>query len=313
VSAMPLPPEVAHLPILESEPWLQVGIDPMGILEGPAFDREGNLYLCFTGPRVSPHRILRIAHGTQEIATVYSSIPGELNPCGIAIHRDHRIFIAGLAGKITIINPEGGWLQDLDLTYGGESQPANDLVFDGSGNLYFTDFRGTLVEPKGGIYRMDASAGYGGSHKVLGGLAAPNGISFSPSGDTLWIGETGRNRIIRIDLAPDGLTPMPVDGITCPFQSTGGPGGPDSNKVDSEGNLYQCMVRQGRVIVLNRFGVPVANVVVPGREDGLALATTNLAFKPGTREAYLMTAGEGGPCVHRFSGLAPGLALYSHT
>jgi len=46
-------------------------------------------------------------------------------------------------------------------------------------------------------------------------------------------------------------------------------------------------------VILNNRGIPVANVVIPGRDKGKHLTTSNLAFKPGTDEAYI-TAGERG-------------------
>ena len=149
-------------------------------------------------------------------------------------------------------------------------------------------------------------------HQIVKGLASGNGISFSPMGNTLWVAESFGNRIFRIDLLPDGLKLPPIGGVNIPYRPTGDPGGPDSNKMDAAGNLYQAIQAQGRVIILNQFGVPVANVIVPGREEGKHLKTANLAFKPGTNIVYLMAAGEGGAWIYTFPGLAPGLTLYSH-
>jgi lactonase len=63
---------------------------------------------------------------------------------------------------------------------------------------------------------------------------------------------------------------------------------------------------------LNNRGVPIANVLIPGREKGKHLTTSNLAFKPGTDEAYIMAGGEGGAWIYKFRGLAQGLKPYSH-
>ena len=41
----PLPPSEASLPTIKAEPWLQVEANPGTFLEGPSFDREGNLYV----------------------------------------------------------------------------------------------------------------------------------------------------------------------------------------------------------------------------------------------------------------------------
>ena len=127
----------------------------------------------------------------------------------------------------------------------------------------------------------------------------------------LWVGETARNAVCKIKLLTDGVTIDSIVGVQYPFYSTG-PEGPDSNKVDISGNLYQCLMEQGRVIILNSLGIPVANVVVPERDEGKHLKTSNLAFKPGTSEVYLCASGEGGAWIFKFSGLAEGLPLFSH-
>ena len=44
-SLVPIPPYEINVPIITAEPWLQIVSDPHVILEGPAFDREGNLFV----------------------------------------------------------------------------------------------------------------------------------------------------------------------------------------------------------------------------------------------------------------------------
>jgi lactonase len=307
--AMPLPPELARLLTKEAEPWLQIDPDPAkGFLEGPAFDRQGNLYVTMGGPGASVLRILKITpkKGVKEI---YSSTT--VLPFGIAIHKDGRLFVACMSRQILIMNSDGSGVITKTQEYDGKSLFPNDLVFDAAGNLYVSDFQGFVPYPTGGVYRLLAPH-YDTVQQVVGNLAGSNGVSLTPTGDALWVGETTRNAVLRVDLMPDGVTPRPYDGITYPYYSTGGPSGPDGNKVDEEGNLYQCMNFQGRAVVLNQFGVPVANVLIPGREKGKHLLTTNLAFKPGTNKAYIMASGEGGSWIYRFWGLARGLTLYSH-
>jgi lactonase len=195
--------------------------------------------------------------------------------------------------------------------YKGKPEKFNDLVFDSHGNLYVTDFTGTVPHPTGGVYRFNSD--FSKIDLILDNLAGANGISLTPEGDALWIGETFRNAILRIALEEDGVTVAARDGVCYAYYSTGIPGGPDSNKVDKEGNLYQCIVFQGRAIILNAHGIPIANVVLPGRDEGQNLRSTNLAFRPGTNEGYITAGGDCGPCVFKFPALAEGLLLYSHS
>lgn len=297
---MPLPPDLVNLPAIEAEPWCQVYPDVF--LEGPAFDREGNLFLT------SPHNgiIFKITPKKQ-LSTIFNNKNIEVN--GSAFHKDGRLFVVCITGELLTMNPDGSEVNCLFPKYRGKKLTMNDLVFDAKGNIYVTDFKGTVMEPTGGVYRLSSDAKT--VHCIVRHLASPNGVSLSPEGNTLWIGETNRNAVLRIVLLKDGITPDPVDGVNYACYLSGCPG-PDSNKVDEDGNLYQCLIFQGRAIVLNRHGIPIANVLIPGRDEGQHLITPNMAFKPGTREAYIIAGGAGGARVYKFEGLARGLTLFSH-
>jgi lactonase len=301
-SIMPLPPDLIGLPEIEAEPWFQVDANPDLLLEGPAFDREGNLFV--TSPpagivfKINSKKSKRVIFENQKITVD-----------GAAFHHDGRLFIVCITGEVLILDPKGYKASFIYPQFMGRSLTMNDLVFDMKGNFYVTHFLGTIAEPTGGIFRVSPDAKI--VQPVILNLASPNGISLSPQGDVLWVGESSRNTILRITLLEDGLTCRPVCGVMSVYYSSGCPG-PDSNKVDSVGNLYQCIMGQGRIVVLNPQGIPVANVVIPGRDEGKLLKTTNLAFKPGTREGYITTSGKGGAWIYKFTGLEKGLALFSH-
>jgi lactonase len=302
-SIVPLPPDLQSLPTIEAECWVQISPDSNLRIEGPAFDREGDLFVT------SPYhgRIFKITPQKQ-INTIFDN--KNIKPIGCAIHKDGRLFLACGTGELMTMNPDGSDVNFITPRFNGKPEKMNDLVFDPQGNLYVTDFTGTVPYPTGGVYRF--SSDFSRVDQILEHLAGANGVSLAPEGNVLWVGETFRNAILRIALQDDGVGISPVDGVCYAYYSTGVPGGPDSNKVDIEGNLYQCIVSQGRVVVLNAHGIPVANVVIPGRDEGMHLKSTNLAFKPGTSEGYITAGGEGGPCVYRFPALADGLLLFSH-
>ena len=153
------------------------------------------------------------------------------------------------------MNPDGSGVVTRKPTWKGEPLMLNDLVFDKNGNLYFTDFRGTPFNPIGGVYRVDASDDYMTIHQITAGIAGGNGISFAPKGNTLWVAESFGNRVFRIDLAPDGVT-IPIGGTNIAYRTVGDPGGCDSNRMDSAGNLYQAFIFQGRLAVLTRTRFP---------------------------------------------------------
>lgn len=302
-SRVPLPPELAALETIVAEPWFEIDPSPQGFLEGPAFDRAGNFIA--TSP---PHGQVYKIDTNMKLTTVFDNPKVVVD--GAAFHRDGRLFVVCLSGELLVMdNADGDNPVLLCPTCNGNMLSMNDVVFDTEGRLYVTDFIGSIMEPTGGVYRVSADGKT--VEPVVIGLVAPNGVSLSPENDALWIGESFRNAVTRIGLMPDGITTPPVGGVCIVYNSPGAHG-PDSNKVDSAGNLYQCITGQGRIIVLNNLGIPVANVLVPGRDEGRFLRTTNLAFRPGTREGYITASGEGGAVVFRFEALAEGLPLYSH-
>lgn len=101
-------------------------------LEGPSFDRDGNLY-CVD---ICHGRILRCdPQGTFTVAAQYDGEPN-----GLKIHKDGRIFIADHAHGLMVMDPVSGKVEPfltrpgLERFYG-----LNDLHFASNGDLWFTD------------------------------------------------------------------------------------------------------------------------------------------------------------------------------
>ncbi|MBP1736357.1 MAG: putative lactonase precursor [Oscillospiraceae bacterium] len=304
-----LPQDVINLPVIMAEPWVLIDGDTEHPgMEGPIFDKEGNFYVCRSAPVPGFNStIIKITPG-QEMSVFYQA--GQCVPVGIAIHKDGRFFVACLTGELLVLTPDGTLVRTLYPKHLGESLSMNDLVFDQNGNLYITDFRGLSNNPIGGVYRLDADYNYEKVIQITGGLALANGISLTPEGDALWIGESGRNAIVRIRLDQNGMMDH-FAGLSYIYYNTGDCS-PDSNKVDSDGNLYQTIMMGGRIIVLNKSGTPVTNVMVPGRQEGRNLMTPNLVIKPGTKQAYMLASGPDGSWVYTFTALAEAQVLYSH-
>lgn len=301
---VPIPPSERGLQTVVAEPWFKVSDEGL-VLEGPAFDRDGNLLFC----DVSGRRVLRLAPD-KRLATVVST--GHLGPGGLAIHKDGRIFIAAMdiangVGSVLAVKPDGSGMQPIVPPEAGYMP--NDLVFDARGGFYFTDFRGASTDPKGGVYYV--SPDFGTIKPVLPRLAMANGVALSPNGRELWATEFSRNLLHRVELA-DATTATPF-GTAIPYHFTGP--APDSMRADGDGNLYVAMYGQGRVLVFNRNGIPIGQVLLPGREKGHNLRSTSVAIRPGTDDLYIVTSdgnGGQGATIFRARTFAKALLLYSH-
>jgi Gluconolactonase len=118
-------------------------------------------------------------------------------------------------------------------------------------------------------------------------MSGPNGIALSVNERVLWVTETNANRLHLIELEDDGIS-VPPFGTCVPYRFTGYLG-PDSCCIDSDDNLYVAMYNQGRVMVFNRHGFPIGQILIPGRERGHNLRTTHPMFIPGTDDLLICT------------------------
>src|SRR3954464_15730111 len=202
----------------------------------------------------------------------------------LAVHKDGRVFIAGMdlnkgVGSILAVEPDGSGMRAIVPPEAGYMP--NDLVFEAQGGFYFTDFRGASTDPKGGVYYV--SPDFSTITPVLPRLAMANGVALSPDGSELWATEFSRNLLHRVELA-DATTATPI-GTAVAYHFTGP--APDSMRADAGGNLYVAMYGQGRVLVL-RKGIPIGQVLLPGRDEGHNLLSTSMAIRPGTDDLYIV-------------------------
>lgn len=280
---VPVPSAERDLSTAVAEKWFSV-IEQNSPLEGAAFDHDGNLVFCDVGAS----RVLRLS--ADKKLSVLLHQPG-LHAGGLAVHADGRIFAAGTGdsqrGALGIIDTAGHTFREVART----STPyvPNDLVFDRHGGFYFTDFKGSALDPLGGVYYVAPDMRT--VTTIARNLALANGIALSPDGATLWVTEFGQNRLLRIRLK--NPTTVADLGVAVAYYFIGP--APDSLRVDAEGNVYVALTGQGRVLVLSPGGIPIGQILLPGRETGHNLKSASLALKPGTNEVYIVASdGAGG-------------------
>src|SRR5699024_683983 len=125
-------PRELHDPGKRSE-WMEERRVPRfnAFLEGPSFDRDGNLY-CTDIPY---GRIFRISpKGEWEIFADYDGEPN-----GLKIHKDGRIFVADHELGLLVFDSITGRKEVLLSRANFEGfKGLNDLVFNSQGDLFFT-------------------------------------------------------------------------------------------------------------------------------------------------------------------------------
>lgn len=299
----PTPASERTLPTAMATPFFQVSEKAMA-LEGPAYDRQGNLLFV----DIYGGRVLRLSPD-RKLTTLYSD--KTLHPAGIAVHKDGRIFVAGVgnfaAGSIIALDPDGSNPQTIVPASAG--YVPDDLVFDDKGGLYFTDFKGSPSNPIGGVYHV--SPDFKTITPLLPNMAMANGVALSQDGKVLWASEFSAGRLHRVDLNDQGGVAR--FGATVPYHFVGR--APDSMRTDADGNVYVAMYHQARILVFNPNGVPIGQILLRGRENNQFLKITSLAFVPGTRDVVIVSRDElggGGSMIFRAQGLTQGIKMFSH-
>lgn len=287
-------PERYRSPERRSE-WLEeqpAGNPSHSLLEGPSFDRGGNLY-CVDVPF---GRVFRISPaGDWTLITEYDGEPN-----GLKIHKDGRIFIADYKNGIMLLDPDSGAVTPvLQRVHLERLKAVNDLVFARNGDIYFTDQGLTgLHDPSGRVFCLRAD---GRVDCLLDNVPSPNGVALNPSENQLYVAVTRANSVWRVPLMGQGRVAKVQNFI----QLSGG-GGPDGLAVDAAGNIAVAHIGLGVVWLFTARGEPAYRI-----QSCAGLHNTNLAYGgPDNRSLYI-TESESGSIL-RAELPNPGLALFSH-
>jgi len=274
------------------------GTEVDSFLEGPTFDREGNLYVV----DIPFGRIFRVTPALEwQLVVQYDGWPN-----GLALHRDGTLWIADYRRGLLRLEAEA-------LARGGAAAPVavlghrnsesfrglNDLTFDRQGRLYFTDQGQTgLHDPTGRVYRHDLDRRT--LDLVIHGVPSPNGVALDAAGKVLFVAVTRANQVWRGPILGDGT----VSKVGA-FRTFFGASGPDGMAVDAEGRLVVAHASLGGAFVLNALGEVTHFVKSPSGST-----VTNVAYRPGTSQ-LVMTESETGTILEADLP-GPGAGLFSH-
>jgi gluconolactonase len=251
---------------------------PNGAARGP----DGSIYVCNAG-----HGGLRMTGAS-----------------------DEELAATGLVAGIQKVDPVTGHAEFLYTECDGVplSSP-NDIVFDVTGNFWFTDFWGDAIyyaAPDGSRIT-----------RALDRIPNPNGIALSPGGDVLYWAQTFTRQVMRRRLSgPGQIIPSPGFGVRDlrrfgdidPYALLAGlPGAQelDSMAVDSAGTVCVGTLIEPGVTAISPDGA-VHRYTLP--EHATDLVVTNIAFGgPDLTIAFITLANTGRLISARWP--RPGLRL----
>lgn len=277
--------------------WIDANHPGSGIdcfLEGPAFDRAGNLYMV----DIPFGRILRMSPaGEFDVAAEYDGWPN-----GLAVHQDGRIFIADYKHGIMVLDPKSGRVEPwLTHCFSESFKGVNDLTFALNGDLYFTDQGQTgSHDPSGRVYR---AATDGRIDCLINNGNSPNGIVLDPQDKVLFIAMTRANCMWHAPLKPGGG--VAKVGV---YALLPGIHGPDGLAMDEAANLAVAHPRVGIIWLFNPIGVPLLQIHSANKNSRM----TNMAYGGADGKTLFIVDSYSGSVLTAKMPVA-GKRLYSHT
>jgi gluconolactonase len=214
--------------------------------EGPAADKEGNIY--FTD---IPNRRIHKWSVDGKLSTFMENSDGAN---GLFFDNNgNLIACAGGTGKLVSIDPQGKSTVLADKYEGNPFNSLNDLWIDPKGGIYFTDPRYGNREnlPQDGEHVYYLSADRKGLIRVIDDMVRPNGVIGTPDGKILYVADHGAGKTWAYNINPDGSL---VDKQLFADQ------GSDGMTLDENDNLY---LTAKAVTVYNPSGTLLKTIEVP--------------------------------------------------
>lgn len=236
-------------------------------LEGPAWDRAGNLF--FTDIQTS--QIHRYADGAVSLFRDESNAAN-----GLMFDRGGRLIACeGGGGRVTALDPATGRvLEVLAAEYGGKRfNSPNDLVIDSGGGIYFTDPTWAPQKPQdaSGVYYRHPD---GAVTRVIGDMSRPNGVQLSPDESILYVDDSDRLEVRAYDRAADGTLSNGRTFAVLKAAAGSTSATADGMAVDSEGRVY--VTTETGVQIFNPAGAAVTILPVPETPSNTAFGGADM-------------------------------------
>ena len=226
--------------------------------EGLAFDRDGNLW---AGGELG--QIYRIeSKGKVKIVTNL----GGFN-LGLTLSARQELYVCNFKlGTLIHLDRSGKVLRSWERVGPYRLRTPNFAVFDGEGNLYFTD-SGEWHANDGFLFVLRPN---GEIEQLLSGLAFPNGLSLSADEKMLFVVQSTKDNVLAISVRSPGTIGKPrvyASGLHCV---------PDGAALDAAGNLYVTCYASHNVYRVAPNGKVALFAVDP--EGTMIASPTNIAF-----------------------------------
>lgn len=244
----------ADEPLYQAAPLTEPGEFTTGI-EGPACDRDGNIYAVNYAKQGTIGRVTPAGKGS-----VFLSLPDDSIGNGIRFDAKGAMYIADYVNhKIWQLSAAGfaegsASAKHLKmLAHEPEMSQPNDLAIAPNGVLYASD--PNWAKGTGQLWRIDTD---GKVRRLAEKMGTTNGIEVSPDGKVLYVNESKQRNIWAFDITATGISNK---RLLKQFPDHGF----DGMRCDRKGNLYVTRYGKGVVAKLSPKGKVLREIDVLGK------------------------------------------------
>jgi sugar lactone lactonase YvrE len=235
-------------------------------IEGPAFDKKGNLYVVNfqkdgTVGLVKPD-------GT---VTLFLTLPEGSTANSIQFDSHGNMFLADFTGHNVLKADPKTKKVSVHVHRDDFNQP-NDLCINKKDQLFASD--PNWKESTGKIWRIDPD---GKATVLVENMGTTNGIELSPDEKTLYVNESVQRKVWKFDVDASGN--LSNKQLFAEFPDFGF----DGMKCDKNGNLYITRYGKGAVVVLSPQGKQLHEIMLKGK------SCSNLVFGGKDKKTVFVT------------------------
>jgi gluconolactonase len=251
-------------------------------IEGPAFDKAGNLYVV-NYERDGTVGLVKPDGSTE----LFLSLPEGSTANSIQFDSHGNMFLADFTGH-NVLKVDMKTKAITVHAYTEDFNQPNDLCMNKKDQLFASD--PNWKDGTGKLWRIETN---GETILLEDSLGTTNGITLSPDEKTLYVNESVQRKIWKYDVDEAGN--IANKKLLAEFSDYGF----DGMKCDSEGNLYVTRYDKGVVLVLTPEGREVREVSLKGKK------CSNLVFGGKDGKTIFVTLQDRG-AVEKFSNDKPG-------
>jgi len=219
-----------------------------GNIEGPAFDKEGNLYVV----NFERDGTIGKVNSSGEVS-LFLTLPDSSIANSIQFDSNGNMFLADFIGH-NVLHVDMETKEVSMFVHHNDFNQPNDLCINKKDQLFASD--PNWKEGTGKIWRIDPDQKVTLLTEFMG---TTNGIELSPDEKILYVNESVQRKIWAFDVDEHG--DISNKRLFAQFKDHGF----DGMKCDKEGNLYVTRYGKGTVVVMSPAGEIINEITLNGK------------------------------------------------